>query len=398
MIDSTSADAGTGSAHAGTGEPEPGHARTGEPEPGHAEAEPPRGPIRRALGSWRSWAGYAAAVWSFGYGALGLLWTLGVPGFPFGEGDAPGARHHSMLGEATAAGAGPWIAVLGFAGGLAGIGLARARARGTLRSSLIASGWIFAVVLILFIPDHRVLMTIAYTPAILALPFGWPPMGAGEFFALLYPWTNLNLVLCALGGVLFAAATVAFHLRTLRACPRCGRRPGATESWTTPAAAARWGRWAAYTAALVPFTYAVVRWLWAFGVPFTVSREFLDELHEDGLVWAGAYLATLGALGGILTLGLVQRWGVIWPRWVLGRAGRRVPPMFPIMFASIVAVALASAGMVMVRLTDWTDPEAVVSNPGVLWPLWAVALGAAALAYHFRTRGACRRCGTHPLM
>ncbi|WP_222851604.1 hypothetical protein [Phytoactinopolyspora mesophila] len=363
--------------------------------PGSNRAAPGAGggPVRRALRRWRSWVGYAAAVWAFGYGLLGLLWTLGMPGFPFGEGDVPDARHHSVLGEATAAGTGPWIAAVGFAGGLAAIGLARAGARGPLRSSLIASGWILAVALIFVIPDQRVLTTIAYTPATLALPFGWPPMGAGEFFELLYPWTNLNLILCALGGVFFAAATVAFHLRTLGACLRCGRRPGRAEGWTAPASAARWGRWAAYTAALVPFTYAVVRWLWAFGVPLTISREFLDELHEEGVVWAGAYLATLGALGGVLTLGLVQRWGVIWPRWVLGRAGKPVPPMFPITFASVVAVALASAGLVMVRLTDWTDPEAVVSNPGVLWPVWAAALGAAALAYHFRTRG---RCHLHP--
>jgi hypothetical protein len=31
--------------------------------------------------------------------------------------------------------------------------------------------------------------------------------------------------------------------------------------------------------------------------------------------------------------------------------------------------------------------------PELLWPVWGVALGTAALAYHYRTRSRCRYCG-----
>lgn len=42
-------------------------------------------------------------------------------------------------------------------------------------------------------------------------------------------------------------------------------------------------------------------------------------------LFAGAALATMGALGSLLTLGLVRRWGEVFPRWMVGLRGRRVP-------------------------------------------------------------------------
>lgn len=248
--------------------------------------------------------------------------------------------------------------------------------------------------MVVLVPDPRILTTIAYTPiAVVGIPLGWPDMTYGEFVHLTYPWTTTNLMLCAAGGVLWAMAAVSFQRRTADACDRCGRRAGQAASWATPAAAARWGRWATYTAAAIPFGYALVRWSWALGTPLTISQEFLDSMHDSGIVWIGAYLASFGALGGILTLGLVQRWGVICPRWVLGLAGRRVPPALPVTLAGAVAVSLVSAGATLVRVVDWSDPQEVISNPMILWPLWAIALGAAALAHHLRTRGSCATCG-----
>jgi hypothetical protein len=343
------------------------------------------------------WAGYAAAVWSFGYGVLGLLWTLGVPGFPFGEGDIPDAREESILGAATAEGTGPWIAALGFAGAVVALGLARSRmhglSRGGLRLLPLTWGWLTALGLAI-IPDQRVLTAVAYTPVgLVGIPFGWPPMTYAEFFVKLYPWPNVNLILIVVGAVLWAAATLAFQRRTAQACLSCGRRTTHPAHWTTPVAASRWGRWAAYVAVVIPLVYALIRWSWAFGIPLTISDEFLDALHESGMVSAGAYLASFAAVGGILTLGLVQRWGVIWPRWMLGLAGKRVPPAFPITFASIVALSVLSAGVAAARLIDWSNPQELANNPFVLWPLWAPALGAATLAYYFRTRGTCRACG-----
>lgn len=358
-----------------------------------ADHRRPGGPLRRVARRWPEWSIPAAAVWSLGYAALGLLWWLGVPGFPFGDGDLPDAREESLLGAVTRENAAPWIALTAAAGAVAALVMMRVRARGVARAVLLGWSWASAVLLIVLVPDGRILTTVAYTPiALVGIPLGWPDISYAEFLEVAYPWTTLNLMLCALGGLFWASAALSFHRRTSGACRQCGRRSGRVAAWAAPAAVARWGRWAAYTAAVIPFTYAAVRWAWALGVPLTISDEFLDELHDSGMVWAGAYLATFGALGGILTLGLVQRWGVIWPRWVPRLAGRRVPPAFPVTFAGIVTVSLASAGAVMVRLSDWSRPQELISNPMVLWPLWAVALGTATLAYHLRTRGPCAAC------
>jgi hypothetical protein len=82
------------------------------------------------------------------------------------------------------------------------------------------------------------------------------------------------------------------------------------------------GRWATYVAVVIPIPYAVTRWAWALGFPLGISEEFLREGQEVGLWWAGAALAVGGA---ILTLGLVQRWGEVFPRWIPFLGGKRVP-------------------------------------------------------------------------
>ncbi|GAA3089840.1 hypothetical protein [Streptosporangium carneum] len=388
---------------------------------------------RTTTARWPRRAAYAASAWSLLYGGLGLHWALGGAGFPFGEGDIPDARAESLLGASTAAGTAPVIAALGFAGAALALVMARARPRGAapapattqagsrggalapatvrvrshgaalapttarmrprgvVRVAVLATAWLAAFTLVGLIPDARVLTAVAYAPIFLVgLPFGWPD---ADYFEAALPWPVLNLILCLAGGVLWAGAALAFQRRTDDSCGGCGRSAHRTATWTTPASAARWGRWAAYTAFVIPLFYAVIRWAWALNIPLLFSEEELRWLRETGLVWAGAALATFAAGGGVLALGLVHRWGEVWPRWVIGLRGRRVPPAFPVTFASVVTVVLLSAGTEAVRITKWTDPAAWLSSPMTYWPIWAVALGVATLAYHLRRRGRCRHCG-----
>ena len=79
----------------------------------------------------------------------------------------------------------------------------------------------------------------------------------------------------------------------------------------------------------------------------------------------------MGAGGALLTLGLVQRWGEVYPRWIPYLRGKPVRPRTAIVPASLVAILITSAGLTYVR----------------------TALGAATLAYHLRRRRACGRCG-----
>lgn len=57
----------------------------------------------------------------------------------------------------------------------------------------------------------------------------------------------------------------------------------------------------------------------------------------------GLGCAVASALGGVLTHGLVHRWGEAFARWTRFAAGRRVPPALAVVPASVVAVVLVPA-------------------------------------------------------
>jgi hypothetical protein len=143
--------------------------------------------------------------------------------------------------------------------------------------------------------------------------------------------------------------------------------------------------------------YAVTRFAWAVGIPLGITDEFLDELHDTGMVWAGVGLGAFGVVGAILTLGLVQRWGERFPRWMVGLAGRRVPIKLATVPATGVAIAISAASLAFYgqpELFDELGDGSLMIIPMALWPVWGFALGAATLAYHLRRRGACTGCGT----
>src|SRR5215216_2088367 len=346
---------------------------------------------------WPAWIGYGAAAWSLAYGLLGLYWTLGRAGFPFGSENDPGAAL-SILGGVRADFGAPVIAALGLA-----VAMARTRrGHGALRAALLGFAWAAAATLALVIPDYRVLVAVAYTPIVLiGAPFGWPP---GVSILDVFPWPVVNQFVCIGGGLLWAATAVTYGRRSRGACESCGR-DDAGAGWTTPDSAERWGRLATYVAVIIPVIYAVTRWAWALGFPLGISEEFFREGQEVGLWWAGAALATLAVGGAVLTLGLVQRWGEVFPRWIPFLSGKRVPIWFAVVPASLVAVLVTTAGLMFVRMTLTGRLGAILGEgvlsaenwaalaPELLWPLWGAALGAATLAYYYRRRGKCEHCG-----
>jgi hypothetical protein len=350
---------------------------------------------------WPGWVGYVAAAWSLVYGLLGLYWALGGAGFPLGSENDPDAALSILRGVRAGFGA-PVIAALGLAGAVV-VAMARTRQqRGVLRVALLGFAWVAATTLALLIPDYRVLVAVAYTPIILiGALFGWPP---GVSIFDVYPWPVVNQFICIAGGLLWAVTAAAYGRRSRGACEWCGR-DGVRTGWTTPEAAARWGRWATYVAVIIPVLYAVTRWAWALGFPLGISEEFLHEGQEVGLWWAGAALATLAVGGAVLTLGLVQRWGEVFPRWIPILGSKRVPIPFAVVPASLVAVLVMTAGLMFVRLTLTGRLGAILGEgvlsaenwaalaPELLWPLWGAALGAATLAYYYRRRGKCEHCG-----
>jgi hypothetical protein len=329
-----------------------------------------------------------AAGWAALAGALALTWTL-AGGYPFGANDPGGEL--SLLQLLPPDVAAPIFAVALLA--TAGMLLAMATPAGLrLPRFLLGFGWPVAGVLLIVVPDVEVLAWTGYAPMlIIGLPFGWPPIDWAEVLGLEVPLKFLAVI----GGLLIAAALLRWQRRAAGDCLTCGRgeQPAA---WTSPQAAARWGRWAVYVAATIPVSYALTRFAWLAGIPLGMSSQDLAELRESGAVWAGAGLGAFACVGTVLTFGLIQRWGEVFPRWMIGLAGRRVPIRLAVIPATFVAIAVTagSVGLLMsARGSDGLPLSNVAVLPMLLWPLWGAALGAATLAYHLRRRGRCPRCG-----
>lgn len=330
-----------------------------------------------------------AALFAAGSGTLALVATVTGRGFPFGPHD-PGNGASPLRALDPAVGAPLFAAVLLITAVVLLFLHGPARPPGPARAAILAWCWAVVVALEIVVPDIRVLTFAGYLPVlIVGAPFGYPPVDYGVVFN----WQLASQIAAMAGGLLVAAAVLRWQRRTAGACASCGRdgRPG---SWTTPEAAARWGRWAVAVAAAIPAFYAVVRLAWAVNIPFGISDEFLAELRDSGAVWAGAGLGGFALAGAVLTLGLTQRWGEIFPRWMIGLAGKRVPIKLATIPAGLVALAVTAASVAF-----YSDPELYTSDlslahvPQMAWPLWGAALGAATLAYHLRRRPACADCG-----
>jgi hypothetical protein len=220
-------------------------------------------------------------------------------------------------------------------------------------------------------------------------------------------WTTMHQLLCLIGGFLWLAATLSYTRRSGNACLYCGRRDG-PEGWHSPNQAARWGRIAVYVAMVAPVFYALTRYAWALGFSLGMNEDRFRLGQESGTWISGLFLGTFALVAAILMLGLVQRWGEIFPRWMVGLAGRRVPIALAVVPASIASVLTLVGGVGI-----WSGLDQMVANlsvagsegtglleglifeagPTLLFPVWGLALAVATLGYYYRRRGPCNVCG-----
>jgi hypothetical protein len=84
---------------------------------------------------------YVAASWSALYGLLGLYWSFGGAGFPFGTVDDPLGARVSILESARRDVAAPVIAALGLVGAISAMLMARSRMRGLPGAVLLGLAW-----------------------------------------------------------------------------------------------------------------------------------------------------------------------------------------------------------------------------------------------------------------
>ncbi|MEU8816824.1 hypothetical protein [Actinoplanes sp. NPDC048796] len=153
--------------------------------------------------------------------------------------------------------------------------------------------------------------------------------------------------------------------------------------------------WVAALAATVGFMPLHV--VWAAGVPLFAVEERFDEWHADG---GAVYLWTLNALAllpAVLALALIRPWGLVFPGWVPGLAGRRVPRGLLLVpgYGLVVALSAYLAFATVLAFVQWDAPEAIFSPwtgvYGILhFTVWIVALAVATRSYERHTRGVSR--------
>jgi hypothetical protein len=348
--------------------------------------------------NWQRWAPYAAVAWSLIYAALGVFWAVSKRGFPYttesvSDGMGP------LLGRFGPGAA--WIVVMmaGIPAAAAGAAMLRGVRNRSLRPVLITAGALLAGILLLLMTSLNLLILLGYVPYAIFSLF----TGAETSRVVLEAWTQWatgHQLLCLVGGFLWLAATINYARRSGDACQYCGRRDG-SEGWKSPENAARWGRIAVYVSMVVPVFYALTRFAWALGIPLGITEEHLRSGQESGMWTSGLFLATFGLVGAILTLGLVQRWGEVFPRWMIGLAGRRVPISLALVPALIVSVLLMVGGIAtwfgyhqMVVAAEAIGQDiGIVVGPVTVFPVWSVSLAVAALGYYYRRRGPCNVCG-----
>ena len=366
-----------------------------------AKAVPNRG---GGVRDWQRWVPYAAVAWSLIYAALGVYWAVSGYGFPYTP-ETISDGMEPLLGRFGPGVA--WIVVMmaGIPAAALGVAMLRGVRSRALRPLFITAGALLAGVLLLLMTGLNLLVKVGYIPAAL---FGLFTAEKGQVYLEAWTqWATIHQLLCLIGGFLWLAATVSYARRSTDACLYCGRRDG-REGWKSPDYAARWGRIAVYVAMIAPVFYAVTRYAWALGFPLGMSEEYLRQGQESGIWISGLFLATFGLVGAVLMLGLVQRWGEVFPRWMIGLAGRRVPIALAVVPASLASVLLFVGGIgILSGLTQMVanmraigaaDIEIIGAiifqlGPTLLFPVWGVALAVATLGYYFRRRGPCEVCG-----
>lgn len=186
------------------------------------------------------------------------------------------------------------------------------------------------------------------------------------------------------GAAVWALAAAGFH----RAA-RSNDSAGDTPQWLRPAAVRRWGRVATIAAALSPVPYGLARLSWVTPWPlgglgleeFVVSRELDLAARLQGFLFAPA-----AALGVVLTLGLISRWGEIFPQWVPVVGGSVVPVKLAVIPGTLMAavITLAAPGFLLEPIMAGEPLELAFTLFFFPFPIWGPMLGAAVFAYWLR--------------
>lgn len=222
---------------------------------------------------------------------------------------------------------------------------------------------------------------VTYYGSFLSDPEGFYPRTA---------WTVGWLV----GGACWSWAALV----TLRASRSNGGSEESWPSWASPAASQRWGRVVTIAAALCPVPYGLLRLTWVTPWVLGGGPELEDFVITHSLTVAdrlrGFLFAPAVAVGVVLTLGLISRWGEVFPRWYPLVGGRAVPVKLAVIPGTLVAAVITfAAPSSFLDLIEGGEPlEFAVNFFFFPFPIWGPLLGAAVFAYWLRrARGPTHR-------
>ncbi|SHI42954.1 hypothetical protein SAMN05421803_101196 [Nocardiopsis flavescens] len=336
---------------------------------------------------------WAVLAWSAVALALGLGWAAGLlpPGVPADDG-------FGSLYRAWGTGAAAWITLaLGAAGAVCAVVMMRPGRGG--RATACAAWGLSAAVVVLFVTGSL----LAFLGYSMIMPVvGWFVPGLpGMWVEQVLDPENLGLFFFAAGAGLWAVAGLSALRAARGACPDCGRdhgwTPGAEHA--TRVRALRVGRIAVAVACLSSLAYPALRFPWLLGLTPGMGDDFAGVLRaEPGTLLLGVGLGSAAVAGTVLTTGLVLRWGVRFPFWAVGLAGRRVPVALAVVPATAVAVALVAMGRSIIVQLALGQQGMTSSSDLHTWvflgmAVWGAALAVAVAAYAVRRRGACSVCG-----
>lgn len=333
---------------------------------------------------------WAALAWSAAALGLALGWLAAVV--------TPGLSGASAFGALlTTDHLGAAVTVTSTVGAV-GVVLALLLPRGVVPRLSEPLAWVLFGVLLLAYVDSTLLVWLGYTLVTPVLVWVEPVLGADYVAYTLSP-ALLHVLFFTLGAGVWGWAALTHRRQRLDGCVRCGRANG----WTPDVErvlrgrALRRGRIAVACAFVLALFYPALRLPWLFGYSMGMDEDSFAAISADPFTLAlGVGLGSAGVLGAVLMLGLVQGWGVRFPRWMVGLAGRRVPVTLAVVPATLVAMALVGMGRsVLVQFWQLGGVEPGMGSHAVAFgamPLWGLALAVAALAYAVRRRAACAVC------
>ncbi|MFG3439439.1 hypothetical protein ACGF0J_19545 [Nonomuraea sp. NPDC047897] len=227
-----------------------------------------------------------------------------------------------------------------------------------------------------------------------------------------------QVLLDAAGAALLAHCRIERRRRVRGVCVRCGQghrhAGGGPLVHPAPSTATRRTRAAVFLLMCGVLPWAGVKTVWTLGgdaLGVTARRWREANAGAPGtaraLASVGIDVTVLAAMLAIfLMLGLMYRWGVVFPRWTVVPAGRRVPRLLPLVPAWLVGAGLGAYGIALtgyaalaaLGMLPAAEPSGGFTVAGLTWMIafgglafagLGLGLLVAARSYASRTRPVC---------